>query len=329
MKILIIRFSSIGDIVLTTPIIRAIYTQIPNAEIHYLSKDSFVSLLKSNPYIHAIHTYKKGNFWKMIANLRAENFDFVIDLHHNVRSFWIKMLLLKKSSSFPKKNIEKWLLTKRKQKKVEISHIVERYAETLKPLHISLDSKGLDFFVAESTHTKAKEMLQNAHFKTPEKAICVVLGAQHQTKKWISEYFVTLLNDLSLPVILIGGKADEAEAQKIAQNLTIPFYNAVGKCDLATSAALIQSSRFVIAHDTGMMHIAAAFKKKIFVLWGNTSPEIGFSPYKTEFYNLQVTDLACRPCDKIGYQACPLGHFKCMKDLHPNWVKNRILENLN
>lgn len=328
MKILIIRFSSIGDIVLTTPIIRAIYTQIPNAEIHYLTKESFISLLKPNPYIHTIHTYKEGNFWRMMANLRRENFDFVIDLHHNLRTFWIKTLLLKKTSSFPKKNFEKWLLTKRKQKNIHISHIVDRYAETLKPLHISLDNKGLDFFLSEEITKKTQEMLQNASFSAPEKAICVVLGAQHQTKKWISEYFISLLNELKIPAILIGGKQDANEAEIIAKGLSIPYYNAVGKCDLATSAALIQLSGFVLAHDTGMMHIAAAFGKKIFVLWGNTSPEIGFSPYKTEYYNLQVENLECRPCDKIGYQKCPLGHFACMNGLKPNFVAKVIEANL-
>ncbi|MFN0203815.1 MAG: glycosyltransferase family 9 protein [Bacteroidia bacterium] len=328
-KILIIRFSSIGDIVLTTPVIRSIKKALPQCEIHYVTKIAFRDLLVPNPYVSKIHTLEKGDFWQLIKTLRAEKFDYVLDLHHNLRTFWFKTLLQVPSSSYNKKNLEKFAMVFLGQKQQNLGHTVTRYGETLTGLGISLDKEGLDYFLPKGL---AEEVTLNAEkegFTHLSEAIAVVLGAKFMTKKWLPEYFVSLLNQLQKPVVLIGGKEDISEAQFIANQLTIPFYNAVGKTNLLASAALIQQANCVIAHDTGFMHISAALQKKIFVIWGSTAPVLGFTPYQTEYYNLEVKDLACRPCTKMGRNACPKGHFNCMKELSPEMAFTVISEQLS
>src|SRR5689334_7739334 len=110
MKFLVIRFSSIGDIVLTSPVVRCLKTQVATAEVHYLTKQSFAPIFTANPYIDKMH-YLQDNLDSIIETLKQEDFDYVIDLHHNLRTLKVKRALNKKTFSFNKLNIEKWLLT--------------------------------------------------------------------------------------------------------------------------------------------------------------------------------------------------------------------------
>src|SRR5215207_7218609 len=110
MKFLIIRFSSIGDIVLTTPVVRCLKQQVISADVHYLTRKSFRDIIEPNPYVDKTHLLDK-DLTPVVEELVAEDFDYVIDLHHNLRSLKVKKALGKKSFSFNKLNVEKWLMT--------------------------------------------------------------------------------------------------------------------------------------------------------------------------------------------------------------------------
>ena len=326
-KILIIRFSSIGDIVLTTPVIRSLARQFPTSDIHFLTKAAFNDLLTYHPSIQKVHLLQ-ASLSDTIDSLKEESFDFIIDLHHNIRSWRVRKALKVPTAVFSKENRKKYLLTRFKQRQLEISHTVERYGETLRSLGIELDGEGLEFYLSENAETEARQILEAHQFLHHSRdAIGVVLGATSFTKRWPDQYFSTLLKKLQRPAILIGGKDAIDTANYLQNTLEIPLVYAVGKYDLLTSAAIMKYATEVISHDTGFMHIAAAFKQKVYTLWGNTSPQIGFSPYKTEHYNLEVKDLSCRPCSKLGFDQCPKGHFKCMMDLNPEMVFDEINKN--
>ncbi len=324
MKFLIIRFSSIGDIVLTTPVIRCLRQKFPEADIHYLTKKNFLPVLINNPYLNTIHTIEK-DIDEIIDDLRKIEFDMIIDLHNNLRTLRLKQALRNvKSVAFNKLNIEKWLLTNLKINLLPHKHIVDRYMATVAGLDVKYDGKGLDYFIAAEDKVKQDD-IPTAH---SQGFIAIVIGAAHNTKKLPNEKLAELCKKIDHPMILLGGQEDFFNGEKIARTDVMKIYNACGKFKLNESADLISRSKFVISHDTGLMHIAAAYKKYIISVWGNTVPSFGMTPFNTAFDVIQVAKLYCRPCSKIGYNKCPKRHFKCMNSIDINNIISKVNEGL-
>ncbi len=328
MKILIIRFSSIGDIVLTTPVIRALKVQLDEAEVHYCTKKQYATIVEHNPYLSKIHLYE-NNLSQLISKLKAEQFDYVIDLHHNLRTYLIKLRLGVKSFGFNKLNYEKWLKVNLDIDKLPNVHIVDRYMATVKSLDVKKDDMGLDYFIPEKDEVPI-EWLPETHRK---EYIVYAIGAQHNTKKLPLKRMIELCDKINKPIILLGGKEDAALGKEISDfferkpehvdweeglhdlNKKTIIFNACGIFNLNQSASVIKKAKYVFSHDTGLMHIAAAFRREVFSIWGNTIPAFGMYPYKTKFTVLENNKIDCRPCSKIGYQSCPKKHFKCMNEI--------------
>jgi ADP-heptose:LPS heptosyltransferase len=311
-KILIIRFSSIGDIVLTTPVIRCLKQQLENAEIHYLTKRSFKSILENNPHITKIHAIEK-DVNEVIEELKKENFDHIIDLHNNIRSSQVKMKLGKPSVSFKKFNFRKWLIVNMKMRNMILPHVVERYLDTVAGLGVKNDHKGLDHFIPAADEIAISSLpLSHQNGYT-----AFVIGAKHYTKQLPAEKIISICKKMNVPVVLLGGKEDAERAALIEKEVGPLIFNACGKYNLNQSASFIKQAKRVISHDTGLMHIAAAYKKEIISVWGNTVPAFGFAPYFPGENSriVEVKNLTCRPCSKIGYDKCPRGHFKCMREI--------------
>lgn len=245
--------------------------------------------------------------------LLKENYDYVIDLHHNLRSMQVKKLLKKPSFSFPKLNIEKWLLVNAHLNFLPKVHIVDRYFETVKTIGVTNDDKGLDFFIpaADEINIETLPAIHRNGF------IAFTTGAKFATKQLPVEKIVSILRRLNRPVVMLGGKEDAERADFVKNECGELIYNGCGKYNLNQSASLLKQAELVIAHDTGLMHIAAAFKKKIFSVWGNTVPDFGMYPYLPGEGSkiIEVKNLYCRPCSKIGFAECPQGHFRCMKEI--------------
>jgi ADP-heptose:LPS heptosyltransferase len=322
-KLLIIRYSSIGDIVLTTPIIRAIYNQIPNAEIHYLVKKEYKIVIESNPFISKIHSFDKNDN-NLIQELRNEKFDYIIDLHKNVRSKKVIRKLKVPFFTFDKLNFKKWFFVCFKINNLPLKHIVDRYFEGISPLGIKNDFQGLDFFIPESTHFDIDDL--PAVFE--DGFVAVTLGSMHGTKRIPTDKIVEISRILHKPVVLLGGKDVAHEGEEIANAIPDRVFNTCGKINLNQSASLIQQSCCLLTSDTGLMHIGAALKVPVAVLWGNTVPEFGMFPYMPQheelYRNFETTTLHCRPCSKLGYKKCPRGHFKCMKSLDTQEIADWI-----
>lgn len=337
MKFLIIRFSSIGDIVLTTPVVRCLKKQVVTAEVHYLTKLAFRPIVESNPWIDKAH-YLQEDLPATIAALQQEDFDYVIDLHHNLRTLKVKRALGKQAFSFNKLNIEKWLLTGLKINRMPNVHIVDRYLETVSSFGVRNDGGGLDYFIPEKDKVKESDIPASHHAGY----IGLVIGAAHNTKKYPLHKLQELCASIEHPVILLGGKEDNEWGEAIASTDPVKVYNACGKFNINESADLVRRAKVIITNDTGLMHIASAFRKPVVSLWGNTVPEFGMYPYygtsstaKTpqsvaaQLYDImEVKGLSCRPCSKIGYKKCPKGHFKCMEQITPSAVIEKVYARL-
>ena len=317
LKFLIIRFSSIGDIVLTTPVVRCLKLQVADVEVHYLTKFSFHKVIASNPYVDKF--YYLNNDWDLLMHeLKDENYDCIIDLHHNLRTLKIKKALKVKSFAFNKLNIQKWLLTNFKINRMPDVHIVDRYLETVKSFGVKNDFKGLDYFIPIEEETKQTDLPQSHHLGF----IGLVIGAAHATKRLPLQKLKDLCMALDHPIVLMGGPEDSAIGEQIASMNNIKIYNACGKFSINESADLVRKAKLIITHDTGLMHIAAAFKKPIISVWGNTVPAFGMTPYygnnPVSSSQFQISGLGCRPCSKNGHDSCPKKHFKCMElqDVH-------------
>lgn len=311
-KILIIRFSSIGDIVLTTPIVRALKNCVKNVELHYLTKPENETLLKNNKYIDKLHLLK-NDLSETTDELSKEEFGYVVDLQKNLRSLRIKKALGVRASSFPKLNIRKWLFVNLKLQCMPAIHIVDRYFEAVRDLEVVNDGKGLDYFLQEADFVDCETL--PAGFQSGYVA-CVV-GSKHATKQMPTDLMADLCRKIQKPIILLGGKGDRDKAAIIGQQVGAKVFNACGVYNINQSAYLVKNALGIITPDTGLMHIAAAFDKNIVAVWGNTVPQFGMYPYravnaKGKTYNFEVKNLHCRPCSKLGYAECPKKHFRCM-----------------
>ncbi len=320
-KLLIIRFSSIGDIVLTTPVMRCIKLQVEDAQIHFLVKNKFSQIVKSNPYIDKVHVFN-DNISFVVNELRKEKFDYIIDLHNNIRSYIVKSRLNIIAFSFNKINIRKWLLVNFKINRLPELHIVDRYLNTIKLFDVKNDNKGLDYFIPENDKIEIKFLPD--HFQ--KGYVSFAIGAKHNTKKLPVEKIISICEKIKLPVILLGGDEDIENANFIKKSIGENIYNACGKYNINQSASLVEQSKLLITHDTGLMHIGAAIKKTVISIWGNTIPGFGMYPYLPGKQSkiFEISDLKCRPCSKLGKKQCPKKHFRCMNDIDEHEIANYV-----
>lgn len=313
MKILIVRFSSIGDVVLTTPVVRCLSEQLPDAEIHFITKKAFASVLENNPHIDRIITIA-SSVKEKIDELKAERYDYVIDLHNNIRTLRLKRALGRPSFSFPKKNVQKFLLTNFKWNRMPDVHVVDRYFEAVKQLGVRPDGKPADLFLgAEDRFDLSATQLD------PKRFIAVAMGAQFATKQMPVKLMAEILSGAQLPIALLGGPGDADRATELKSLLeTQSVVDFCGKTSLKQSASILGQASVLLTGDTGLMHIATAFGVPIVSVWGNTVPDFGMYPYlpaaPEQFSIHEVKGLSCRPCSKIGYKECPKKHFRCMLD---------------
>ena len=319
MKILVIRFSSIGDIVLTTPVIRCLKNQISDVEIHVLTKKKFSSLYKTNPHINKVYEYD-DSLKKNIEELKLENYDYIVDLQKNKRSLRVTRALHRQHNSFPKLNFKKFLLTTFKINLMPDIHIVDRYFKAVEKLGVKNDCQGLDFFISEKNNYPLSELPED--FQNGYHAF--VIGGTYKTKILPAVKVIEVIKKLNEPVILLGGPDDVERAEEIIRQRTtdngqqtlgkslndaksqshkdkvsklvgknigtstssvtetsqhLSILNLVGKINLEQSASIVKNAKSVLTNDTGLMHIAAAFHKNVVSVWGNTVPELGMYPY--------------------------------------------------
>ena len=315
LKILIIRLSSIGDIILTTPIIRCLKQQT-DADIDFLTKNNYKNLLNSNPNI--TQTFGLSENKKELLNiLKSKKYDCVIDLQNNLRSFKIRFAIGVKSYVYSKNNFKRYLLIQFGYNLLN-NHVVDRYFKTVKKLRITNDKRGVDYFMSDNT---------SIEFDTNQNYLIWCIGGTHEAKKLSFVQISDVLSHLNLPVILIGGSEDMELSEQIIQSTHSKIvYNFCGKTSIEESAYLLKKSQLVLTNDTGMMHIASAFDSPIISFWGCTKPSLGFYPYlpKKEGRKI-ITSVTKKPCSKHG-KYCRTNNQGCIKEINSLKIYNTIKE---
>jgi ADP-heptose:LPS heptosyltransferase len=307
-KILVIRFSAIGDILLTFPVVAALQHKYPAAEIHFLTKPSnkaVLELLSSKVQPR----FLQESLVQTATQLRRERYDLVIDLHNNLRTFLLQVLMLKGSwNRFRKLNFQKWLFTSFKWNTLPKVHVVERYAQAAKvnPTLVTLvvNNPALD--------------------SLPSNYVAWVLGATFSTKQYPLSKLIETIERLDMPIVLLGGDKENTLASSLQAHFP-SLISLVGKTSLAEAALVLSKAKVVVTNDTGLMHLAAFYEKPMVCIWGNTVPAFGMYPYQSApVFHAQVSDLSCRPCSKIGHNTCPKGHFQCMLNQHSVEISEQI-----
>ena len=327
-KILIIRFSSIGDIVLASPVFRCVKKQLFDTEVHFLTKLSYKIVTAANPFIDKFFYYD-DNMEELLERLKAENYDHVIDLHNNFRSNKIKRILSVDTHTIDKLTFKKFLLTQLNIDVMPNRHITQRSLDAVLPIGVKDDGGGLDYFIAKEYELK-RDDIPTSHLAG---FIVIVIGATYFTKRFPVHKILELCSKINHPIILLGGKEDAANGKTISDFDSVKIYNACGKFNISESADIIKKAKLVISNDTGMQYIACALKRPVIALWGGTTPDLDVEPYYgSNFLRNQqksinenvVLNLKCQPCSKYGLNKCPLDHFYCMEKINVDGLVEKV-----
>ncbi|RYY06234.1 MAG: glycosyltransferase family 9 protein [Sphingobacteriaceae bacterium] len=306
-----------GDIIYTTPVVRCLKTQLQNAEIHFLTKPNFKYIYEGNPFLDKLLLLQK-NLNDTICEIKAEKYDYLIDLHNNLRTSIIKFKTGIPASTFQKKPVLKWLFLKWRINFISKKHLVERYLETVEFLNVKNDNQPINYYIKQPYQLSA--LLPQSH---QNKFIVFIIGATHFTKRMPNEKVARICAKTDMPVILLGGTDVWENGEEIALINSDKIYNACGKLTLDQSVFVMKNAVKIIGFDTGLTHIAEAFDIPIASIWGSTVPElVGVWPYQNKNAQVIELDLDCRPCSKYGLEKCPLGHFKCLRDIPEEQVIN-------
>jgi ADP-heptose:LPS heptosyltransferase len=311
-NILIIRLSSLGDVLLTTPVVRALKKKYEKAEIDFLVKPQYSDAVKYNAYLREVIEYSVSNPKETIKLLKQKKYDLVVDLQNNLRSGKIRKSLKIKSYVFHKPNFEKFMLVHFKKNYFGgVFPIPFRYAQSIKGL--TLDEEGLDLFLPHEIKPELKEGKNYIGF-------CP--GSKHFTKMYPAEYFIELgkmLRAEGFEIVIFGGKDDTDVCRKVSEGIPDSI-NLCNANELLKTAVNIKLCKAVICNDSGLMHTAAAVKIPVIAIFGSTVKEFGFVPFGVKNIILENNSLSCRPCSHIGRDKCPKKHFDCMRKLTPGWV---------
>ena len=332
-KILIIRFSSLGDVLLATPLIRVLRTAYPHAQIDFLVKSGYADVLRTNPYLSSVielTTAGYANVRTVKHHIRTSRYDLILDIHNSLRSRYMRSFSHAKTIRVVRKRaLARFFLVRFKWNfyRDDIS-VADRYLETVHSYGLRNDGKGLDVFIPETVVTSST--VQN--YDSDDKEILIVgivPTARHFTKRWPAERFIDLgmrcATSRKTRLLIFGSSEEEEYCKNIAQAInaqssSVVAENLAGKLTLLETAAIFDRCSAIVTNDTGLMHLAAARKGKVVAIFGSTVRELGFFPYGTDAIVVENHGLSCRPCTSNGLPECPRGHFQCMKGIETKEV---------
>ena len=343
-KILIIRLSSLGDVLLATPLIRQLRQKYPQVQLDFLVRKDYAELLQHHPGLSRLIEFdvQQGfsSLKKLRKKIRQTRYDIILDIHNNLRSRYL-------CSSLPflsffntriyrirKNQLIRILLVKFKinlYRKIygRVIPVWEKYLRTARSLGVTADDGRSDLFFPEEAITAAQNF--RAALEEGQWDIAMAPGARHYSKRWPEEYFVELIRKLfakaDLKTILIGGEEDTPVIEKILQQLPKGMaVSAAGKLSLLETAALIKQSKLMISNDSGLMHLGAALDVRLIAIFGSTVEELGFYPNSPKAVVMENQGLYCRPCSHIGRSDCPEKHFRCMREITPDNILSTVIQ---
>lgn len=333
-KILVIRLSSLGDVILTTPLLKILKQSFTEARIDYLIKKEYSEVLKNNPNINnIIEADDNINFAGLIElkkQIKESSYDLIIDAHNNLRTFYLKLFLNSNKLKFKKYSLRKFLLVNFKINLMkDLPPISERYCNMLIPLLRGMSvGRGVlqEIFTDVTSKQNAERLLNTLNIPTGKKLVCIVPSSKHFTKTYPAEYYSALINkfDKNYAFVLTGMGNDKKNIDIIKSNTGENVYDLCNKLNVLELAELMKKCSLVISGDTGPMHIAKALNIPLIIIAGSSVREFGFYPQNKNSVILENKGLKCRPCSHIGRNSCPKGHFKCMKEIKPDIILSEV-----
>ena len=327
-NILAVRFSSIGDVLLTTPLLRALRSRHPSARITFLTKEPYVSLLSANPHVNEVMGISRDRGLSDVAGeLRGNRFSHLLDLHDSLRSRALRLLVPGNWSSYPKHRMARAILIHTKRNVYRDPRpVAERYFSAARALDVQPDGRPPDLFWDPTAERRVLEWFQQAGIPDIVRPVAIAPGAAHATKRWPLEHWEDLTRRLvaqGCHVTVVGGSDDAPLGSVLARTAPDRVHNAAGQFQLQETGALLQRSSAVVSGDTGVMHMATAVGAPVVALFGPTVQPFGFFPYTKRASVLELP-LGCRPCTSKGGPRCPLGHHRCLRDVTPNLVHEAL-----
>lgn len=327
LNILIVRFSSIGDLLLTTPLLRAIRTRHPDSRITVVVREDMADTLRHNPRIDEIVTWRRGTPLQLLADrLREESWTHRLDLHCSLRSYALRWLVGGRWTGYPKHRVRrKLLIMTHRRRGGALGHVAERYFAAARDLDVTPDDGSLEFFTSPDGEARAANFLAEQQLGADRPLIAMAPGAAHFTKRWPEARWVRLVKQLGpdRDIVVLGGKAEESVAGAIADAARGRSASAAGRFSHDVNAAILRRAQCLVVGDTGLLHLATAVGTPVVGIYGPTVEEFGFFPYHARAIVLQH-DLDCRPCSSQGGPKCPLGHHNCLVQLEPAEVLSAI-----
>jgi heptosyltransferase-2 len=327
-NILAVRFSSIGDILLITPLLRAIRLRHREARLTVLTKQLYLPLLSHNPYVDHLIALEPGqSLFRVAQEIRANSFTHRLDLHGSMRSRALRALTPGGWSTYPKHRLARMLLIRTKRNRYRDRRPVpERYFSAARRLDVSPDGAPPEFFLGPDAEREAGEWLAASGLAPDRPIIAVAPGAAHATKRWPLEHWRALASQIvsgGSSVAIVGGPEDAKLGVLLAGSGHGQMANAAGAFGLQATGALLRRSAAVVSGDTGVMHMATGVGTPVVALYGPTVEPFGFFPY-TRRASVLERGLPCRPCSSQGGPRCPLGHHRCMLEIRPDLVYDSV-----
>jgi lipopolysaccharide heptosyltransferase II len=340
-KTLVIRFSSIGDIILASPLLRVLRKKYPSLQIDFVTRKEFSDIVRYNPNINRIYEIDAAKGFKELISLKTsiqrEQYDLIVDIHNSLRSRYIRLFNEAGENVVIDKRVwERAMLVNFKKNYYRgIVSVADRYIEPLKKYGVENDNKGLELFIPDEIRTKVSSSIAELKLNASGKVIGFCPSAKHATKCWPAERFVELgmrlVKDYDAKILVFGGPADIDKNKSVADKINASGQNGSaidfsGKLALLETAAAMEFCDILVTNDSGLMHIAAAMKRKVVAIFGSTVEEFGFFPIGTENIVLERKGLYCRPCSHIGRDECPEKHFRCMNEIQVADVLKSVRE---
>ncbi len=315
-KLLIIRLSSLGDVILTTLLPRIIKSKYPNCELHYLTSTPFAPILQHNPHIDKLFSYNKPTR-EVIGNMEKK-YNYIFDLQDNKYSKNIASKIDGKYFKISKQNWKKFLLVQTKLNFYKtIPHVTEKYLDTASVLNLVNDGLGLEIWTKEEKETATLATPQR-YIKSGSEVITLSPGAKHFTKRYPPEKYVEIIKWLKAEYnhdfVLLGSNDEIGICREIENALDFPIDNQAGKLQILETVKVIDKSKLLICNDSALMHVASARNTPLIAFFGSTVKEFGFFPLRENAIVLQK-DISCRPCTHIGRKYCPKKHFRCLNEI--------------
>lgn len=326
-NVLFVRFSSIGDLILTTPLLRAIRARHPGARLTFVVREDMADTLRHNPRLDELITWRHGTpLGPLAEQLRAIPWTHRLDLHQSLRSLRLRAMVGGAWHSYPKHRLRRTLLiATRRRLGQPIAPIAERYFAAARDLDVTPDGHAAEFFIAADADREAASFLADAGLGLRRRLVALVPGAARATKRWPEEHWHALVAKLAptCDSVILGGPAERHLGERLARTGGPAVASAAGRFSLLVSAALLKRADVAVAGDTGLLHLATAVGTPVVGLYGPGVVELGFFPYQAAASVLQQ-DLSCRPCSAHGSDRCPLGHHRCLRDTPPDAVVNAL-----